>query len=114
MLELIALAGLLIAGIAVFAVIGMVFFVLKIVLWAVFFPIRLLFKLMWIPFGLIGGLFSLAAGVTILPIVLSVGLVVAAVAAIAALLTMLIPAIPFVLLGLMVWAFMRPRPVMQN
>jgi hypothetical protein len=110
MLELVALAGLLIAGFAVFAVFGMVFIVLKIALWAVFFPIRLLFKLLWIPFGLIGGLFSFAAGITLLPILLTVGFVVAVVAAIAALLALLVPAIPFVLLGLMIWAFMRQRP----
>jgi len=106
MLELVALAGLLIAGFAVFAVVGMVFLVLKIVLWAVFFPIRLLFRLLWIPLGLIGGLFSLVAGVTVLPLLLAIGLVVAVVAAIAALLALLVPAIPFVLLGLMVWAVM--------
>jgi hypothetical protein len=111
MLELIALAGLLIAGLAVFSVVGVVFFVFKIALWAVFLPFRLLFKLLWIPVGLIGGLFSLAAGAAVLPILLVVGLVVAVVGAIAAFLALLVPMIPFILLGLMIWAFMRKRPV---
>jgi hypothetical protein len=104
MIELIALAGLLIAGLAVFSLVGVVFFVFKIVLWAVFLPFLLLFKLLWIPIGLIGGLFSLVAGAAILPILLVVGLVVG-------LLALVVPMIPFILLGLMVWAFMRKQPV---
>lgn len=103
MIELIALAGLCIAGLAVFSLVGVVFFVFKIVLWAVFLPFRLLFKLLWIPIGLIGGLFSLVAGAAILPILLVVGLVVG-------LLALVVPMIPFILLGLMIWAFMRTRP----
>lgn len=109
-MELIAFAGLLIAGFAVMAVVGILFLVFKIVLWAVFMPFRLLFKLLWLPVGLIGGAFSLAAGAAILPILLLVGVVVAVVGAIAALLALLVPAIPFLLLGLMIWAFMRRRP----
>ena len=110
MLELIAFAGLLIAGFACMAVIGVVFLVLKIALWAVFLPFRLLFKLMWLPIGLVIGTAGLAAGATILPILLIVGLVVAVLGAIAAVLALLVPAIPFVLLGLVVWAVMRRRP----
>ena len=110
MLELIALAGLLMAGLAVASVIGVVFLLFKIVFWAVFLPFRLLFKLIWLPIGLVGGVVSLAAGAALLPIILTVGLVVAAFAAIAALLALLVPAIPFVLLGLMIWAIVRRRP----
>ena len=110
MLELIAFAGLLIAGFAVMAVIGVMFLVFKIVFWAVFLPFRILFKLMWLPIGLVGGLFSVAAGVTILPILLTVGLGIAALAAVAAIVALLVPAIPFVLLGLVIWAIMRKQP----
>ena len=110
MLELIALAGLFIAGLAVMAVVGVIFLVFKIVLFAVFLPFRLLFKLMWVPFGLIGGAFSLLAGVAILPILLIIGVAVAVIGAIAALLALVVPMIPFILLGLMIWAFMRKRP----
>jgi hypothetical protein len=110
MLGLIAFAGLLIAGFAFMAVMGMVFLVLKIVLWTVFLPLRLLFKLMWLPVALIGGLFSVAAGAAILPIVLTIGLAVAAFAVIAAAVALLLPAIPFVLLGLVVWAMLRRSP----
>ena len=105
-----ALAGLFIAGFAVLAVVGVVFLVFKIVLWAVLFPVRLLMKLVWIPIGLIAGGFSLAAGAVIVPVVLVVGIVVAIVGAIAALLALLIPAVPFVLLALAIWAVMRRNP----
>lgn len=111
MLELVALAGLLFAGLAVFAVLGMVFFIVKLAFWVVFFPIRLIMKLLWLPFGLIAGAFSVAAGAALLPILLLVGIVIAVVGAIGALLALLIPAIPFLLLGLMIWAFMRKPPV---
>jgi hypothetical protein len=53
---------------------------------------------------------SLAAGVTILPILLTVGLAVAAFAAIAALVALVVPLIPFLLFGLMIWALLRRRP----
>ena len=110
MLGLIAFAGLLIAGFAFMAVIGLVFFVLRVAMWAVFLPFRILFKLLWLPIGLIGGLFRLDAGATLIPIVLTVGLVVAVFAAVAAIVALLIPAIPFVLLGLVVWAVTRRQP----
>ena len=66
---------------------------------------------MWVPVGLAVGTVGLAAGATLLPILLVVGLAVAILGAIAALLALLVPAIPFVLLGLAIWAFMRKRPV---
>jgi hypothetical protein len=110
MLELIALAALVTGGLAVLAVVGVAFLIFKIVLFAVFLPFRLLFKLLWIPVGLVSGAFSLVAGAAILPVLLTVGVAVAAIGAIAALLALLVPAIPFVLLGLMVWAIMRKRP----
>ena len=42
MLELFALAGLAIAGLAVVSVVGLVFLAFKLLFWVVFFPIRLL------------------------------------------------------------------------
>ena len=110
MLGLIALFGRFIAGFAVLAVVGVVFMVLRIAFWAIFLPFRLLFKLMWLPIGLIGGAFSLAAGAALIPILLVVGLIVAVVSAIAALIALVVPMIPFILLGLTIWAFMRRRP----
>ena len=74
------------------------------------FSFRLLFKLLWIPVGLVGGAFSLVAGAAILPVLLIVGVAVVVIGAIAAVLALLVPAIPFILLGLAVWAVMRTRP----
>ena len=110
MIELIALTGLLVAGIAVAAVFGLVFLVLKVVLWAVILPFRILFKLLMIPVWLTLGALGLAAGAAALPILLVVGAGVVVVGVLAALVALLIPAIPFVLLGLAIWAVMRRRP----
>ncbi len=109
-----ALAGLLLAGLAVACVLGLAFFVVKVVFWAIFLPFRLLFKLMWVPVGLVMGALSLAAGATLLPILLVVGLVVGVLGALAALIALLVPAIPFILLGLMIWAIVRKRPVVVS
>ena len=110
MLELFALAGLFIAGLAVMSVVGVVFLVIKVVFWAVFLPFRLLFKLLWIPVGLVMGALSLSASAAILPILLVVGGAVAVISILAAILSLLVPAIPFLLLGLVIWAFMKKRP----
>jgi hypothetical protein len=67
--------------------------------------------LLWVPIGLTMGAFSLAAGAAIVPILLVVGAVVAVLGVIAAILALIVPAIPFVLLGLMIWAIVRKRPV---
>jgi hypothetical protein len=107
MIEMIAFAGILAAGLAVAFVFGLIFMVLKLVFWTVFLPFRILFKLLWIPFGLVTGAIGLAAGAALLPILLVVGGVVALVGLVAAIISLLIPAIPFLLLGLVVWAFMR-------
>jgi len=111
MIELIALAGLLVAGVACAMVIGFVFFVFKVLLWTVFLPFRLLFKLLWIPVGLVTGAVGLAASAAVLPILLMVGGMIALIALVASIVAVLIPAIPFVLLGLVIWAFVRRQPV---
>ena len=110
MFTMIAFAGILAAGLAMAFVLGLIFFVLKLVMWTVFLPFRILSKLLWIPFGLVTGAIGLAAGAALLPILLLVGGVVALVGLGAAVFALRIPAIPFVLLGLVVWAFMRRQP----
>lgn len=111
MIELLALAGLVVAGLAVAAVIGLVFFVLKVVFWVVLFPFRILFKILMIPVWLTLGAIGLAAGAALLPLLLVVVAGVVVVGLIAAALAVLLPAIPFVLLGLAIWAIVRRRPV---
>jgi hypothetical protein len=96
-----------VVGMSIAAVLGFVFFLLKLVFWAVFFPIRLLFKLLWIPVGLAFGALGMLIG---LPIILVVGGGVLVFGLIAAVLALLLPLAPLVLFGLLLWAIFRSRP----
>ena len=107
MLGLIALAGFLMGGLVLAAILGVAMFALKIVFWAVFLPFRIitkvLFKVVMIPIWLTLGVLGMAAGAVALPVVL---LIAAGVAVFA----LLLPLLPFIMFGLIVWAFMRRRP----
>lgn len=105
-----ALTGLLVVGLALAALMGLVFLVVKIAFWTVLLPFRILLKVLMIPVWLTLGAVGLAAGAAVLPVLLFVAAAVVVVGAIAALLALVVPAIPFVLLGLMVWAVLRKRP----
>lgn len=111
MFGFLAFAGLLAAaGLVFFSVIGLVLFFVRMVLWTVFFPIRILLKVLMIPVALTFSAIGLAAGAAAIPILLVVVAAVVVVGAIATLLALLVPAIPFVLLGLAIWALVRKRP----
>jgi len=97
-------------GLSIAAVVGFVFFLLRLVFWAVFFPFKLLLKLLWIPIGLTLGAVGLAAGAIALPILFLVAGGVVVVGLLAALVALLLPAIPVILFGLLLWAIFRPRP----
>ena len=62
MVELLVFGGLAAAGLAVAAVLGFVFFLLKLVLWVVLLPFRLLLKALMIPVWLTLGAVGLALG----------------------------------------------------
>lgn len=120
-----ALVVLGITGIAIAAVMGFVFFVLKMVFWLLFLPFRLLFlpfylitlpfrllaKLLWIPFGLTFGLLGLGLGAVVLPLLMLVVGGVLIFGLIAAAFALIIPLIPFVLFALLLWALFRRPPV---
>lgn len=124
MVTMFVLALLAMGALAVAAVVGFVFMLLRAVLWLVFLPIRLLFfplkllffpirllmSLVWIPIGLTFGALGLAAGAVLVPILLVgvAGFVI--VSLIAAVLSVMLPLVPFILLGLLVWAIFRHRP----
>ena len=111
MIGFLAFAGLLAAaGLAFFSLIGLVFFIIKMALWTVLLPLRILFKVLMIPVALTFGAIGLAAGAAAIPILLVVIATVVVVGAIAALVALLVPAIPFILLGLAIWAVVRKRP----
>jgi hypothetical protein len=110
MVELLVFGGLATAALAVVAIVGFVFLLLKVVLWAVLLPFRLLLKLIMIPVWLTFGAVGLALGAAVLPLILIVLTAVAVIGVITTILALLLPAIPFVLLGLMLWAIFRKTP----
>ena len=87
MVELFVFGGLVAAGLAVAAVLGFVFFLIKLAFWLVLLPFRLLLKAVMIPVWLTLGALGLAAA-----------------------LALVLPAIPFVLLGLLLWAIFHRSP----
>jgi hypothetical protein len=97
---------------AVFFILGtlaLVGFLLKVLFWAVLFPIRLAFKLI---FGLVG----LTLGAILLPLVLLVAGIAVVGALVAALIALITPLLPVLLLLLVGWAIYRvssrrPSPV---
>ncbi len=95
---------LLLAFVAVAALGGLallsVVFLVKMVLWAVLLPFRILFKLTF-------GLGGLLVGVIAAPLVLLVVVVGVVVALIGALLAVVLPLLPFVMLALLGWAIYR-------
>jgi hypothetical protein len=110
MIELLIFGGLATAALAVVAILGFVFFLLKAVLWVVLLPFRLLLKLIMIPVWLTLGAVGLALGAAVLPVILVVLTAVAVIGVVGTILALLLPAIPFVLLGLMLWAIFRKTP----
>jgi hypothetical protein len=110
MVEFLVFGGLAAAAMAVVAVLGVAFFLLKFVLWAVLLPFRLLLKLLMVPVWLTFGAVGLALGAVVVPLVLIVVTIVAAIGVVTTILALLLPAIPFVLLGLMIWAIVRKTP----
>jgi hypothetical protein len=111
MIELLVFGGLVAAGLAVAAVLGFVFFLLKLVFWVILLPFRLLLKALMIPVWLTLGAVGMAAGAVLLPVVLIALAAVAVIGVLATLFALLLPAVPFILLGLMLWAiFFRKAP----
>lgn len=102
---LLALGAVATAGAVVVGLFGIVWFVLKLV----FLPIRLAFGLVKLVVGVVAGVLGTLAMLALAPVLLVgvggaivVGLVIALLAA-------LLPLVPFILLGLVVWSFLK-RP----
>jgi len=94
---------------------GAVFFFIRFVFSIVFLPFKLVFGLLLFPIWIARAVLKLLSAVLILPVLLVGGLIVGLGFALAALVTAVIPLVPFVLLGLIVWglvrAFSRPQLV---
>ena len=113
MVELFVLGGLALAGLTFAAVVGVIFFLLfllKIVLWIVFLPLRILFNLLWLPVGFALGTLGMTLGLVVVPLLLVVVPALLIFALISAIVSALIPITPFVLLGLLIWAMLRKTP----
>ena len=124
MTALFVLALLAVVGLSLGAIFSLVFFVLRMALWMVFlpirlvmfpvrmlfFPLRLALKLVWLPVSLAFGTVGMGLGVVALPFLFLVVCGVLVFGLIAAIIGALIPAIPFVLLGLLLWGVFRQRP----
>ncbi len=115
LVEFLVLAMLAVVGLSIVAIVGFVFFLmkmvlwvvffpLKLVLWTVFFPLKLVFKLLWLPVGLAFGTLGMGLGVIGLPLLFLVLGGVLIFGLLAVIIGLLIPAIPFVLLGLLLWS----------
>lgn len=110
MIEFLVFGALLAAGLGIAALLGFVFLLIKLVLWAVLLPFRLLLKVLMIPVWLTLGGVALALGTLALPVLLVVLAAVAVVGIVGTVLALLLPSIPFVLLGLLLWAVFRRTP----
>lgn len=103
MIELLTLGALAVAGVFVVSILALVFAVLKFVFWIVLLPIRLAFKLLFLPLLLLKwaglALLSLVAAPILVVVLLVGGAVVV--------LGMLAPLLPVVFLVLAVWALVR-------
>ncbi len=102
---LLALGAVATAGAVVVGLFGVVWFVLKLVL----LPIRLAFGLVKLVVGVVFGALGMLAMLALAPVlVVAVGGAIV-VGLVIALLAALLPLVPFILLGLVVWSFLK-RP----
>ena len=102
---LLALGAVATAGAVVVGLFGVVWFVLKLV----FLPIRLALGLVKLVVGVVAGALGMLAMLALAPAILvGVGGVIV-VGLVIALLAALLPLVPFILLGLVVWSFLK-RP----
>ena len=97
---LIALTAIGFVVLFIFGILALIGFVLKVLLWAVLFPIRLVLKLV---FGLLG--FGLA--VLVVPVVVVVAGIALVGAIVAAIFALVAPLMPLLLVGLVGWAIYR-------
>ncbi len=104
----IVLGALAAAGVAAAAVLGLVWFLFKLI----FLPIRLALGVVKFVVGIVAGLIGMVAMLALAPLLL-IGVGGAAVVAIVvAGLAVLLPLLPFLLIGGLVWSFMK-RPAVS-
>jgi hypothetical protein len=95
-MEILALGGLIVAAMMLFAVFGLVMLLVKGIVLLILLPVRLVFGILTLPFRLAGGLF----GLLVLPIVAFFGLLLVVVGG---LLAVVVPLIPVAALAGLIW-----------
>jgi len=115
MFGLLALGAFLLFGMMLLGLVGGI---LKLVFWLVFLPLRLLGKLIALPFLAIGFFFKLLFGVMFLPLLLVGGLIALVFVVLAALVGLIVPLMPLLIAGVVVWGlvkvFSRPAVVTRT
>lgn len=112
MFGLLALGAFLLCGVMLLGLIGGI---LKLVFFVVFLPLRILGKLIALPFLAVGFFLKLLFGVLLLPLLLVGALIGIVGLGIAAVVGLLVPLMPLLIAGLLVWGlvklFSRPAVV---
>jgi hypothetical protein len=99
-MEILALGGLIVAALMVFAVFGLAIALIKGLVLLILLPFRLVFGLLLLPFRLIGGLI----GLMVLPALAVVAIVLAAVGG---LLVLFVPLLPLALAVGLIWLLFK-------
>jgi len=99
-MEILALGGLIVAGLMVFAVFGLAIALIKGLVLLILLPFRLVFGLLLLPFRLIGGLI----GLMLLPVLAVVAIVLAAVGG---LLVLFVPLLPLAVAVGLIWLLVK-------
>ena len=106
MLGLLLATGL-IAGVVALGLLLVVALFARLAFWVLFWPIRLLFHLVLLPFLLVKWVFRLLIGLLILPIA-GLGMMIGVGGLMfVALLLLLLPLVPFLILGMLIWLIVR-------
>ena len=92
---------------------GLVGGILKLVFWLLFLPLRLLGKLVALPFMAIGVFFKLMFGVMLLPLLAVGGVIALVFVVLTALVSLIVPLMPLLIAGVVVWGLVKvfSRPV---
>jgi hypothetical protein len=89
------------------AVVSVGALLVRLALFAVLLPFRLVFGLLFIPFWIAKSVLKLAVGAVVLPVFLVGGILLAVVVAIGALVALLAPLVPVLIVGLLIWVVVR-------
>ena len=107
MMGLFALAMLGMVAAMAFGAVMLVFAAGKLLLWFLFWPIRLAVRLVFLPFLLLRFMLRLALGLLLLPLALVGVFVGVGVAAFLGLFLVFLPMVPLLLLGLVIWGIVK-------